>query len=188
MVCGIFWRGREANDVAGRINVGMLALSSTVYFAFYSLFTAAIQFFTISDYGVAGLSFRVVEVSSQLYTGPALQIVAGSVLVMLRILPAVLATVLAVVFGFNVSIIWRLYRLRALRSCLLGGAGGGVGSFVASLASFSYLCCGWAASLLVFAGGLVASLGVAASLGAIAFLTLNAVILSRRSSVQVPSR
>ena len=158
----------------------LLPVSALGYFAFYAVFTGILLVEGLGGYSIAGIHGQLVEIASATYSGLAVQIVAGSTLLTIRLSPFLVSLVLSIVFGLNIALLWALYRLGGLRTCLTFGGTGGVGAILANLASFSYLCCGWAASLVLIGSTFLATLSSFISLGATVLLAVNALILSER--------
>ncbi|MDJ0269318.1 MAG: hypothetical protein NXY59_01990 [Aigarchaeota archaeon] len=163
-----------------RLSIPVLAASSLGYLAFYIFFTGTAQYLTTPAYGIEGIHVKLMSIETQTYTGPILQLIGDGYLITVRLVPAAIGAVLAALVGVNVSILWYLYRARSLKACLLGGGAGGAGALIANLACFSYLCCGWAPSLIILGTAFTAAFGTAISAIAIALLTLNAIILAKR--------
>ena len=161
-----------------------LILSTVPYLVFYSFFTGAVQLSVYENYLFRSLSIIPIYYRSETYTGPGLQVIYGTYFLEIRLLPFIAGVVISVLLGINVAYLWMLYRKGGLRTCLRGGAGGGLAAFIASIATYSYICCGWAPSLLLVGGSAVASftMGFTVIPTAIAgiILLFNAYILSKR--------
>ncbi|MEM1944780.1 MAG: hypothetical protein QW756_03525 [Nitrososphaerota archaeon] len=149
------------------------------YMVFYSYFTGLAQLFTL-PYPVAGSAAVIGQMVGELYTGPVLQLFWGQYLLNIRLLPIPIAIALSTLFAVNASLLWYLYRSRLLRTCLLGGAGGGLGTIMASVASFSYTCCGWPISLGLMGAGLISVLSPYLTTAALILLGYNAYMLWAR--------
>jgi hypothetical protein len=160
----------------------LLVITALGYLTYYAWFTAIIQQ-TTTALTIDGLYVGLQQTSSASYSGPALQIISGSTIIIVRLIPMLVAVALAVAFGLNVSFLWALHRHGGLRACLYLGGATGVGAAIASLASFSYLCCGWAASIVLIGTTFFASLSIYISVGTTILLGTNAYILARRYSV-----
>ncbi len=155
--------------------------SSFGYLLYYVWFTGVIQFQAVSvGFQISGFSLNFFEMSSVAYTGPALQIIDGSTIVNVRLIALLISVTLAFALGLNISLLWGIYRLHGLKTCLYLGGAGGFGAMVANLASFSYLCCGWATSLLLIGSTLFAALSIFITIGVALLLFTNAYILGRR--------
>lgn len=164
--------------------LGWRVFTSTLlaYLAFYIYFTGVVQVFPL-PFGVAGFTISTGYMEGQLYTGPVLQLIYGANIVSVKILPIPLAVALATLFGVNASLLWHLYRKRLLRACLLGGAGGGVGALLASVASFSYACCGWPLSIGLMGVSLISVISPYLTAAALILLAYNAFMLRHRIRV-----
>ena len=161
-----------------------LILSALSYLLFYSFFTGAVQLSVYESYYFNSFSILPVYYSSETYTGPGLQITYGSYFLEVRVVPFVVGMLIAVLLGVNVAYLWSLYRMGGLKTCLRDGAGGGFAAFIASIATYSYICCGWAPSMLLVGGSAVASFAagftvIPAAVAAV-ILLFNAYILSKR--------
>jgi len=161
-----------------------LVLSALPYLLFYSLFTGAVQLSIYESYFFNSLNIIPIYYTSETYTGPGLQIVYGNYFLEVRAIPFTVGVFIAGLLGVNVAYLWTLYRMGGLKTCLRGGAGGGVAAFIASIATYSYICCGWAPSMLLVGGsavaGFAAGFTVIPAAAATAILLFNAYILSKR--------
>ena len=170
-----------------RPSIAPLVVSALPYLALHAISTGAIQVSTYSSYVFR--SFKVIPVyySSETYTGPGLQILYGSSFVVVRLIPFLIGIAIAVLFGLNVAYLWMLHKMGGLRTCLKGGTGGGVAAFIGSIATYSYVCCGWAPSMLLIGVSAVASFTSAFTIIPTAIaavgLVFNAYLLSRRIKV-----
>jgi hypothetical protein len=166
--------------MALRFSPGKAGLVALAYFAFYTYFTGIIDYQWVAGYAVAGFYLKPVTITSSTYTGPGLQLIASSLLVTIRLLPLALAAVLSALFGFNIALIWTLYKIGGSKLCLKPGSGGGLAAFLANLAPFSYICCGWAGSLILVGGTFLAAFSNLIAGAAIGLLALNGYVLSKR--------
>ncbi|MEM4310828.1 MAG: hypothetical protein QXX95_00355 [Nitrososphaerales archaeon] len=167
----------------GRGNKILLIISAIGYLTYYLFFTGIVQVDIITGYSILGLYLKLVSISSATYSGPAFQIINSSSVITIRSLPFLLSLFLSIAFGLNVTLMCVLYRLRGFKACLYAGGAGGIGTIIANLASFSYLCCGWAASLALIGSTFLATLSPLITLGAAALLMFNAFLLGKRYSL-----
>ncbi|HIQ29517.1 MAG TPA: hypothetical protein EYH45_03030 [Candidatus Caldiarchaeum subterraneum] len=156
-------------------------LSSIVYLVVYSIFTGAIQYIPAQHLGLNRIYVIFTSVETQTYTGPMMQIIGEGFILAFRIISIAVGAAIALLVGFNIGIMWRMYRLGKLKTCLVGGAGGGSGALIANLACSAYLCCGWAPSLLVLGTALSASLTTITTPISISLLTVNAILLTKKT-------
>ena len=163
------------------LSIPTLVLSTIAYLTFYSLFTGAIQYLPAQRLELERNFILLTYVTSQTYTGPLLQIIGEGYLIDVRIISAIMGVVVSVLFGINISILWKLYRTGKIRTCLVGAGGGGTAALIASLACSSYLCCGWAPSLILLGVAAATTLTMVTTPIAIALLTINAIILTKRA-------
>ncbi len=159
----------------------IMVASSLGYLSYYVWFTGIVQLQTVSvGFPLSGLSLNFFEMSSAAYTGPAFQIVDGSTIINIRLIALLISAALAFALGLNISLLWGIYRLRGLRTCLYLGGASGFAAIAANLASFSYLCCGWATSMLLIGSTFLAGFSIFMTIGVALLLFTNAYILRRR--------
>ncbi len=159
----------------------LMIMSSFCYFSYYVWFTGIIQLQTVNvGFVISGLFLNPFWMSSSAYTGPALQIIDGSTIVNVRLIALLISVALAFALGLNISLLWGIYRLRGLKACLYLGGASGFGAIVANLASFSYLCCGWATSMVLIGSTIFAALSIFITIGVALLLFTNAYILGKR--------
>ncbi len=163
-----------------REKISAAVLFMITYLFFYLFFTGTVQYIQTPRLGIVGLSLIFTEVKSQLYSGPLVQVIGDGFILNVRMYPFLLGLLVASLVGFNGAVIWALYRLKALRLCLLGGVWGGLGGWVANIVCFGYVCCGWPASLAMFGIGVIASLSPYLTILAIILLTANGYVVYRK--------
>jgi len=156
------------------------ASATTAYLLFYVFFTGAVQVLQTPSLGIRNTSIIITQVTTQLYTGPLIQIIGEGYLINIRLLSVMLGMAIAGLVGYNAMIIWVLFRNGWLKTCLIGGTGGGVAGLLASIISFGYICCGWPASLTIFGIGLISFISPYLTAAAATLLTANAFILRTR--------
>ncbi len=170
-----------------RPSVAVMLASFFPYLLFYSFFTGAIKHTNYPNYFFKELRIVPVYYNSETYTGPGIQIFLGTGFTEIRLIPFLLGVFISFLLGLNIAYLWKLYRSGGAKACLTGSAGGGFAAFIASIATFSYVCCGWAPSMLLMGVSAVASLTMAFTVIptaiASAVLVFNAYILSRRLDI-----
>ncbi|MEM2238065.1 MAG: hypothetical protein QXR26_08225 [Candidatus Caldarchaeum sp.] len=158
-------------------------LITICYMVFYMFFTGAAQYIHTARLGIPETRLILTEVQTQLYTGPLIQVVGDGFIINLRVYPMLVGLLVSTLVSLNGTLVWILYRKKLLRTCLLGGAWGGLAGFAASIVSFGYVCCGWPASLALFGLGLVATLSPYLTTAAIILLAANSYTLYRRLTI-----
>ncbi|MEM4288104.1 MAG: hypothetical protein QXV97_04785 [Candidatus Caldarchaeum sp.] len=153
------------------------------YMIFYMFFTGAAQYIQTARLGIPETRLILTEVQTQLYSGPLIQVVGDGFILNIRVYPLLIGLAVSSIVGLNGTLLWLIYRRRLMRACLLGGAWGGVGGVIASIASFGYVCCGWPASLALFGLSIVASLSPYLTTAAIILLAANGYTLHRRLNI-----
>ncbi|GBC75288.1 hypothetical protein HRbin06_00605 [archaeon HR06] len=149
------------------------------YFIFFSYFTGSLQIFETPPLGIEGIKILFVNFKSTTYSGPGFEVITEGLIIFLRLFPLLMGLVLSYLLYLNLSLILKLKSKGLLRTCLLGSTS----SFLATISSVSYLCCGLAPSIILLGSSTLAYLGFLPSLIAISLLTLNLVILKRRSLI-----
>jgi len=162
------------------LDVRIAAIAVPLYFAYYVFFTGVVEVSSFGRFLVEGTHLEFVQIVSGTYNGPGIQLVGSSFIVTIRTIPLLLSLALSAAIGTNVSLFHYLYRNGGLRACFYGGLGG-VGALLSNLASFSYLCCGWALSLVLIGSTFLATLSAIIGVASLLLLGLNAYILWNRS-------
>jgi len=147
------------------------------YFIFLSYFTGSLQVIETSPLGIKGIKILFVNFKSTSYSGPGFEVITEGLIIFLRLFPLLMGLILSYLLYLNLSLILKLRDKGLLRSCLLGSTS----SLLATLSSVSYLCCGLAPSIVLLGSSTLAYFGFLPSLIAISLLTLNLIILRRRS-------
>ncbi|GBC71773.1 hypothetical protein HRbin02_01561 [Candidatus Calditenuaceae archaeon HR02] len=163
----------------------ILAIAVTIGIAYFLLFaylSGGIQYFELPSIGAVTPTAVFVYYESQSYTGPGLQLFYDESMISVRILVVLLGVSLALLVSLNVLMLFRLWILGQLKSCLVRGSGTGLAVLLSSIASATYTCCGWAPTVAILGVSLASSLGLAPALASAALLAFNAAILYRRLS------
>ncbi|MEM4298412.1 MAG: hypothetical protein QW815_08600 [Nitrososphaerota archaeon] len=165
-----------------RLNWAIAVLIGLAYFMLFAYLSGGIQYFELAGVDTAAPSVVFVYYESQSYTGPGLQLFYGGSMISVRILVVLLGGLLAFLVSLNMLMLFRLWILGHLKSCLVRGSGTGLAVLLSSIASATYTCCGWAPTVAILGVSLASSLGLVPALVSAVLLAFNAVILRKRLS------
>lgn len=154
------------------------------YFFYYILFTGIVESQTLQNVNIVNRTLIIIEVASQAYNGPALQLISNNSIIIIRLIPLMLAIMLSILVGINISLMNQLRKINGIKSCLFNSKIGVFGFTVSNLASFSYFCCGSAIFLLLVGSTFLARFSTLISSGSIIILAINAYILRKKKNVQ----
>lgn len=162
------------------------AVIGVAYFLLFAYLSGGIQNFELPGVGAVAPTAVLVYYESQSYTGPGLQLFYDGSMMVVRLLVVLLGASLAFLVSLNVLMLFRLWVLGQLRSCLVRGSGTGLAVLLSSIASATYTCCGWAPTVAILGVSLASSLGLVPALASTVLLAFNAAILHRRISSAQP--
>lgn len=160
---------------------GFLAsLGGAAYTLLFAYLSGGVQVFELPGFEVSIPTLALVYFESQAYTGPGLQLFWGGSMVSVRLLVLLLGLLISLLVSINIYFLLKLSSRGLLRACLMRGAGTGLAMLLSSIASATYLCCGWAPTVALLGISLASSLGLTPAVASAALLTLNALILHKR--------
>lgn len=138
------------------------------------------QLFNLPGVKVEGFKAIFVYFESQSYNGPGVQLFWGENMLSVRLFVVLLGVIIAALVAVNVGLLIRLASRGLIRACLIRSTGTGLAMLLSSIASATYLCCGWAPTVALLGISVASSLGLIPAIASAILLTLNAFILRKR--------